>query len=251
MKYPVTYTLLSSALLYSAPMLAEDFNRNEVDPADLTKVSSSAIVGMSNKGDVKFQGSVAGDYASGNGFMLAAEANMNKDGDYTNSRLQYFHSSNTGYSWMPKAAGSLDIIDNDQLTSVALGGISLINSPWSNVMFFPQLAYVYGHLDDSLTSSYSGSSSQMHGAMAAFYTSIRLDSNGSFISFWPEYTTLRGDYDITTTKYVINSGTPLSDSRDKWLMVKIENSHTDVVDPDDNRVSDKDTIAWFNFRMFF
>lgn len=253
MKYKKTF-VLCSLLLSSQLVHAEASSQQEVDPADLTKVNTSVFFGMNNHNQFKVQGSVAGQYESGNGYMLLGEANMDEDGKYGQSRVQYFHTTDTGWGGMPKAAASLDIIDNDLMTSTALGGISLITSPWKNVMFFPQAAYVHGNLKSDFVDPLPEASQvdkSLNGVMAAFYTSIRFDDQGSFVMFYPEYTRLYGDADIEVKKLVASMGTPISAERNKWLMLKIESSETDVEIANRSLETQDDTTVTFSFRMFF
>ena len=224
----------------------------EVDPADLTKVNTTMTIGLSNQGNVKATGTAAGESFGGSAFMGIVEGEMDKEGDYKKGRFRYFHSMDTGMQYMPKFGASLDIIDtNDSMTTAALGAIGLVTSPWQNVMFFPQVAYVEGRMDSDAIPAGVDINKRVNGGMAAFFTSIRLADNGSFLTFWPETTRLNGDADITVNKFTINTGTPITEDRSKWVSMIIEKSSTTTELSGLPKSKVKDTAAWFNFKIFF
>lgn len=102
---------------YSSAIVAE--KKPEHAPSDLTKATTSGYAAMSNKGDLKV--SISGSFSVSpiQEGMLTLEGTMNNEGEYSDSRLQYFHVFDLESTAVPKVAMSLDMINNDAFTTAA------------------------------------------------------------------------------------------------------------------------------------
>lgn len=220
------------------------------DPADLTQTNTSAYVSMNNQGG--FKGSISGDMTFDNGQtgMLTIEAAMDKDGKYTDSRLQYFHVFNTENSVIPKVAASLDVLDNDLFTSASVGTTFAVNSGIEGLNIFPRVGFLAGQYKDAVMAQPSVSDDSAIGGSAALYLFYTAGQDGTYFGLYPEYNYLSGDVDmsILTTNFLMS--TPFNNDRTRWGQIKIVNTDTSIKN---NHINEKinDTVVWANYKFYF
>lgn len=226
----------------------------EIDPSDVTKTNTSAYFGMSNKGDVKANATLAHALDNGQQAMVMAEAQMDVHGDYSASRFQYFHVFNTNSDRAPRAAVSLDLIDNSAFTTLALGGVSLYQIT-DELTFYYRGGVLAGEFSDDFmqqTGDANGDSSGV-GAMAAAYLMFNPKGNdGSYFGFYPEYTYLNGSSsELTNLKTTLMAATPLREDRTQWAQIKLEN-HQNLVEGDKfGKVTTNENMVWAQYKVFF
>ncbi|HFQ4971226.1 TPA: hypothetical protein ACGUVV_005044 [Vibrio vulnificus] len=133
-------TTFIDTTLVAGARAAGNANSEALDAPDMTRAYSTFYVGTSNKGDVKASRSISYRYENGMESIFSLEGTMNKEGEYSDSRFQYFHVFNTGNAVSPRVAVSLDIVDNDTATTAALGAISIFRTPIDSLTFLHVLA---------------------------------------------------------------------------------------------------------------
>ncbi|MDV5168578.1 hypothetical protein [Photobacterium rosenbergii] len=228
-----------------------DTNEQDINPADVTRAYTQLNMGVSNQGDVRLLGSLSYNHKGGTASMASLEGVMDEDGSYKSSRLQYFHVWNRDSAFMPRIAASLDVIDNEMFTTAALGTAAIFPTSIDGFNVFGRVAALAGKYDDDFASHYggTGTSTDIAGGMGAIYFVYTADS-GSFIAYYPEYSSLSGDIDVETTLHTITAGVPLSESKDKWIQFKFEDSTTDITASRMNEQLDN-RILWTQFKLFF
>ncbi|MEZ9232993.1 hypothetical protein AB4259_18125 [Vibrio amylolyticus] len=220
------------------------------DPSDLTETSTSAYVAMSNKGG--FKGSVSGDINFDNGqtSMFTLEAAIDKNGDYSDSRLQYFHVFNTGNTGVPKVAASLDVIDNALFTSVSPGVTLAINSGVKGLNIFPRLGVLGGEFSDEVKAITNISDEAAVGGSAALYMFYTAGDDGTYFGLYPEYNYLSGDADMSVLNTNFLMSTPFNNDRTRWGQIKIINTNTTIKNGSvDEKIND--TVVWANYKFYF
>jgi len=242
----ITSAALALSALASPVMAEEDF-----DASDLTRANTTAIVGVSNQGDVKLTGSLSYTFDNGQMAMTSLEGTMDSEGEYKDSRLQYFHVFNLDSAVTPRIATSLDIINNDTFTTAALGGIALFRTPIDSLTLFARGAVLAGEYDKDFANNVRIDDRSVTGAMAAGYAVLKTGDDGTFLAAFPEFTYLNGDMDINTVKTTLMAATPVSEDGKRWGQIKIESTSGETKLNGVTHKMDTDTVAWFNYKVFF
>lgn len=247
-----TKTLIATALLVSGANLAwaQDTTTNKVDPSDLTSVNTSGYVGMNNQGDVKVSASLGFGLDNGQMAMGTLEGTLDNDGKYKDSRAQYYHVFNTGNRIAPKAAASLDIIDNTNFTTAAVGAISMVNPGVENFVMFGRVGVLAGQYDEGFTKAMGETDQDIVGGMAAAYFSWKPGADGTYLMFSPEYTYMDGSIETSTLKTSLTVGTPLSADGKRWGQFKLENTYGSMESSKVN-IDIDDTVAWAFYKVYF
>ncbi len=239
--------LLPLAAAFSTAAWANS-EADEIDPADITRTNTTAAISVSNQGSVKFNGSIAFTLDNGHQAMTYLEATMDQEGDYKDSRLQYFHVIGTNSARMPRVAGSLDLIDNSMATTLAVGAVNMITTSNPNLFFFFRGAALFGQYDDNFLGG-TGADDSIFGGMGMARVVWKPGADGSYLSLYPEYTYMGGDVDVSVMKTTFLAGTPLSADGTRWGEFKLEDIHTDIDGAVNGEIDD--TIAWFMYKVFF
>ncbi len=220
------------------------------DPSDLTETNTSAYVSMSNQGSVK--ASVSGDFAYKNGQtgMLTVEGTMDKEGSYSDSRLQYFHVFSIDNSVVPRAAFSLDVIDNEMFTSASFGGVAAIMPGVKGLSIFPRAGALVGEYSDSSLQAFNVDKSEALGGSAALYVMYTMGKDGTYIGAWPEYNYLDGDIETSILKSTLMLATPFSADKTRWGQFKLENT-SGYMKTANQKVEMNDTVAWAIYKFYF
>lgn len=229
---------------------AQDSNEEVIDPSNLTAVNTSAYLGFSNQGDVKLSGSIGYGLQNGQMAMGTIEGTMDQDGKYKDSRLQYFHVMNFANPVMPSAAGSIDIIDNTQFTTAALGGVVMIKPDVENLTLFGRVGVLAGDYDSDFASSMGEKKTDILGGMAAAYISWKPGADGTYFMLSPKYTYMDGDIETSLLKSSITAGTPLSSDGTRWGQFKIENTNGSMKSAS-KKIDIDDTVAWVFYKVYF
>lgn len=239
--------LSTLTLAAAAPIFAADSTPN---PSDLTETSTSAYFGLSNQGSVK--GSISGDFHFDNGQtgMLTVEGTMDKEGKYSDSRLQYFHVFSTENHTIPKAALSIDVIDNAMFTSASLGGVAAINAGVKGLQLFPRLGLLAGEYSDESVASFNVTDKEALGGSAAFYVMYQLGNDGTYIGAWPEYNYLDGAIETSMLKSTLMIATPFSKDKTRWGQLKVDNT-TGYMRSQTQSIDFDDTVVWANYKFYF
>ncbi|GLS92558.1 hypothetical protein GCM10007916_36300 [Psychromonas marina] len=242
------------ALSVVAPFaLAE--KEEEIDASDMTRASTTAIVGLSSKGDVKLTGSLSYAFDNGQTAMTLLEGTIDEDGAYKDARLQYFHVFSFNNATTPRAAASVDIINNDTFTSVALGGIAMIRTSSDAFTMFARGAVLAGEYNnDSAQLKGAGihlDDTGITGASAAFYAVWKTGEDGTFIAAYPELTYLNGDLEMTSLKSTLMVSTPLSSDGKTWGQVKFDRTSTNFEHKNNSLDLATEKSVWFNYKVFF
>ncbi|MCX2760258.1 hypothetical protein OQJ65_17610 [Vibrio sp. Sgm 22] len=235
------------ALATSLPAFAAE---KAPDPSDLTETNTSAYVGMSNKGG--FKASISGDMTFDNGQtgMMTVEAAIDNEGNYTDSRLQYFHVMTTQNSFVPKVAASLDVLDNALFTSVSPGVTLAINSGVKGLNIFPRVGVLGGEFSDDVKAMANITDEKAVGGSAALYMFYTAGDDGTYFGLYPEYNYLSGDVDMSVLNTNFLMSTPLSNDKTRWGQIKIINTNTTVKNSFiDEKVND--TVVWANYKFYF
>lgn len=231
----------------SAHAFAEEKNP---DPSDLTQTSTSAFVGMSNQGAVK--GSVSADIKvnATQTAMFTIEGTMNKEGHYSDARIQYFHVFNTDSAFVPKVAASIDVIDNEMFSSASVGSTIAINSGVKGLNIFPRVGALAGKYSSDALNHFGVTNDEAFGVSAALYVTYTMGEDGSYIGAWPEYNYLGGDIDASILKTTIMMATPISADKKSWGQIRIDNTNMNMVS-NSQTVETNDTVVWANYKFYF
>jgi hypothetical protein len=246
----MTNTQRFAALLAMTAALPTVAEEKAPDPSDLTETSTSAYVSMSNKGG--FKGSISGDMMFDNGQqgMLTLEAAIDKNGDYTDSRLQYFHVFSTESAAVPKVAASIDVLDNAMFTSASPGVTLAINSGVKGLNIFPRVGVLGGEFSDEMKAQTNINDGSAIGGSAALYVFYTAGNDGTYFGLYPEYNYLSGDIDISVLNTNFLMSTPFNNDRTRWGQIKITNTNTNIkngfIDETIN-----DTVVWANYKFYF
>ncbi|CAK1923994.1 hypothetical protein [Vibrio crassostreae] len=224
----------------------EDF-----DASDMTRANTTAIIGASNQGDVKLTGSLSYAHRNGQASMALLEGTMDRDGEYSDARLQYFHVFSLDNATTPRIATSLDIIDNDMFTTAALGAIAMVRTGYEPLTFFVRGGILAGSYKDDVVAKANLGSSDITGAMGAAYAVLKTGDDGTFLALYPEYTYLDGDLSIETVKTTLMAATPVSADGKRWGQIKIESTSGNTTMDGVKTTMDTDTVAWFNYKVYF
>ncbi|WP_348637737.1 hypothetical protein [Photobacterium sp. DA100] len=251
MKY-FAKTLIATTLLLAGLNIAfaAEAANNNIDPSNLTAVSTSGYVGMNNQGDVKLSASVGFGLNNGQMAMGTVEGTMGNDGKYKDSRLQYFHVFNTGNKFAPTAAVSLDLIDNNNFTTAAVGAISMFDPGIDNFVVFGRVGALVGQYDEGFTKMMGETDDSITGGMAAAYLSWKPGADGTYLMLSPEYTYMDGSIETTTLKTSLTVGTPLSADGKRWGQFKIENTYGSM-EASKTKIDIDETVAWAFYKVYF
>ncbi len=189
------------------------FGAEDVDPANLTKVKTQGqLLGYRQDEDYGFKlmGSIGGSYSEKTQFMGMLEADFMK-GEYSSMRAQYFQAFTVDNEAFPRLGFSIDYIKPDGLNMdmKAVGLLAQVKSPWKNVLFFPNVAYVNSKVGDN----------SFNGYQLNLYTSIYLNADGRYFMPHVAYT------DIDYARYAevnLIYGQPVSKNRRFWVVTKLE-----------------------------
>lgn len=247
MKKLTALTLALTTLGMTNFAMAEESTPN---PSDLTETSTSAFFGLNNQGALK--GSISGDFHFDNGQtgMLTVEGTMTKEGKYSDSRLQYFHVFTTQNQTVPRAAVSLDVIDNAMFTSASLGGVLAVNAGVEGLQLFPRLGVLAGEYSDTSVAAFNANDKEAVGGSAAFYMMYQLGDDGTYIGAWPEYNYLDGDIETSLLKSTLMIATPFSADRTRWGQLRVDNT-SGYMKNDVQSIDIEDTVVWANYKFYF
>lgn len=245
-----TATALTLSLLASPFILADE--EQNVDPSDVARAVTSFTVGLSNTGKAKAMGTMAMPINEQQQAMIVAEGNMTNEGKYSDARVQYFHVFNLDSASVPKVAASLDLIDNDMVSTAAVGGVAAINTDSDRFTVFLRAGALAGeYKEDFIQSGGFGINDQTAiGGTAAAFLNIKTGDDGTFFTFNPEYTYIDGDLESSTLKTTLRLATPLSQDKSRWGELRVENTYGDVKSAVKTQHVD-DTAAWFLYRAYF
>jgi len=245
-------TLSIGAMLFGALCNTAAAQEEDFDASDMTRANTTAIISASNKGDVKLTGSLSYAHRNGQASMVLLEGTMDREGDYKDARLQYFHVFNLDNATTPRIAASLDIIDNDMFTTAALGGIAMVRTSYEPLTFFVRGGVLAGSYDDEFAKTMGTSNTDVKGAMGAAYAVLKTGQDGTFLAAYPEFTYLDGDVEIESVKTTFMAATPLSADGKRWGQIKLENTSGTLTDASGlKHKMDSDTVAWFNYKVYF
>jgi hypothetical protein len=235
-----------AALGMISPAMADD----APNPSDLTETSTSAYFGLSNQGSLK--GSISGDFHFDNGQtgMLTVEGTMDNEGHYSDSRMQYFHVFTTSNNVVPRAALSVDIIDNSMFTSASVGGVAAINAGVKGLQLFPRLGVLAGEYSSNSTSAMGVTEKEAFGASAAFYAMYTLGDDGTYIGAWPEYNYLNGEIETSLLKSTVMIATPFSKDKTRWGQLRVDNT-SGYMRSASQSIDISDTVVWANYKFYF
>lgn len=242
-------TTLVATTFASGAFATDNEQSNKVDASDMTRAYSTFNISASNGGDVKASGSVSYNYDNGMASMFSLEGTINKDGDYSDSRAQYFHVFNTQNAVSPRVAVSLDVIDNDTATTAALGAISIFRTPIDSLTFYGRVGALTGTYSDASVKAFGASDDSLTGGMAAAYAVWKTGQDGTYLALYPEFTYLSGDIDTTTVKTTLMASTPLSADKTRWAQVKFENT-SGSMESSSRNVDINENKVWFNYKVF-
>ncbi|OEF08544.1 hypothetical protein [Vibrio genomosp. F10] len=246
-----TKTILATTLLCSGMNLAlADESTEKVDPSNLTAVNTSGYVGMNNQGDVKLSASLGFGLKNGQMAMGTLEGSMDNEGKYKDSRLQYFHVFNVGNPVVPTAAASIDIIDNTNFTTAAVGAVAMFKPGVESLTIFGRVGALAGEYDEGFASAMGETDTDIVGGMAAAYLSWKPGADGTYLMLSPEYTYMDGSIETSTLKSSITVGTPLSADGKRWGQFKIENT-VGSMQSTHQTVDIDDTVAWAFYKVYF
>nr|WP_242425541.1 hypothetical protein [Vibrio vulnificus] len=181
--------------------------------------------------------------------MVSLEGTMNKEGKYSDSRLQYFHVFSINNAVTPRVAVSLDVIDNETATTAALGAISIFRTPIESLTFFGRVGALTGKYSDAALSNFGVTDSNLVGGMGAAYAVWKTGQDGTFLALYPEFTYLSGDIESSTVKTTFMAATPLSADRTRWGQIKFENTYGSM-ESDTRTVDIDETRVWFNYKVY-
>lgn len=247
MKKLTRLTLALTAIGLFSPLMAQD---SEPNPSDLTETSTSAYFGLNNQGALK--GSISGDFHFDNGQtgMLTVEGTMDKEGKYSDSRMQYFHVFTTDNHVVPRAALSVDVIDNAMFTSASVGGVTAINAGVEGLQLFPRLGVLAGEYSDESLNAFNVKSGEAYGVSAAFYAMYTLGNDGTYIGAWPEYNYLDGDIETSLLKSTLMIATPFSQDKTRWGQLRVDNT-SGSMKANNQSIDIDDTVVWANYKFYF
>ncbi|WP_255526919.1 hypothetical protein [Photobacterium sp. BZF1] len=205
---------------------------------------------MSNQGGLK--GSISGDFSFSERQtgMLTIEGTMNKEGKYSDSRLQYFHVFSTANSVVPRAAVSLDVIDNDMFTSASLGTTFAINAGVKGLNLFPRAGALAGKFSQATLDEFNVSNDEAYGGSAAMYVIYNVGKDGTYIGVWPEYNYLSGDVDASVLKSTFMIATPFSKDKTRWGNIRVENTDAKL-STNSKTINSNDTVVWASYKFYF
>jgi hypothetical protein len=243
--------ILTSMLCMSVHATFANETEAKIDPSDITAVNTSGYLGLNNQGDLKLSTSISlTNGGSSSMSMGTLEASIDNQGNYKDSRLQYFQVFSTTNSVAPKVAASIDIIDNQNFTTGALGAVSMVNPGVKNLMGFARVGVLGGKYDSDFTRMMGESDEGIVGGMAAIYLSYKTGEDGTYIMLNPEYTYLDGSIDTSIVKTSLILGTPISSDGKKWAQFKIENSNGHMTSSS-QKIDINDTVTWAFFKAYF
>lgn len=241
-------TLIGSTMV-SGVFAADNSQTEELDASDLTRAYTNFYVGTSNKGDVKASGSMSYRFDNGMESMVSLEGTMDKEGKYSDSRLQYFHVFNLDSAVTPRVAVSLDIIDNDIATTAALGSIAIFRTPIDSLTFFGRVGALAGKYSDFALNQFDVQDDNLVGGMGAAYAIWKTGQDGTFLALFPEYTYLHGDIESSSVKTTLMAATPLSADKTRWGQIKFENTYGST-ESDSVKKDVDETRVWFNYKVY-
>ncbi|WP_141237361.1 hypothetical protein [Paraferrimonas sedimenticola] len=198
------------------------------------------------------KGSISTDftYNSNQTGMLTLEGTMDKEGGYSDSRLQYFHVFSTGDKIVPRAAASVDIIDNALFSSASVGGVVALNTGVKGLQIFPRFGGLVGEYKAQTLTTFDVQQSRAYGVSGAFYVMYTLGDDGTYIGAWPEYNYLDGDIETSLLKSTLMIATPLDQAKSRWGQLKLEKT-TGSMKTGDQKISVDDTVVWANYKFYF
>ena len=231
----------------SSQALAQD---KAPDPSDFTETNTSAFVGLSNQGT--FKASISADMKinAQQTAMFTIEGSMNQEGEYSDSRLQYFHVFNTENYFVPRAAVSLDIIDNDMFRSASLGTTMAINSGVQGLNIFPRVGVLGGKYSSNALNQFGVTNDEAIGGSAALYITYTVGQDGTYIGAWSEYNYLGGDIDASIIKSTVMMATPLTANKKSWGQIRMDNINRNMTSQAQS-IETNDTVVWANYKFYF
>ncbi|MCL1066048.1 hypothetical protein L2735_04405 [Shewanella olleyana] len=244
MNYKFLATSAASLLVLSSPVIAED-----IDPSDLTKTFSQLSIGGSNTGNAKIIGSLSHVLESGTALMGTLEATMNNEGDYSDSRFQYYHVLNVDNKLTPRWAASLDLIDNSMFTTANIGAATVFKTGIEGFDIYARAGYVQGVYSEDFQNMMEITDDANNGYMGGVYFSY-VASNGMYVQYFPEYMSLSGDADFTNLKNSIQFGAPINDAKSIWMTFKYENIKN-TMETASTKYETDDNAVWGFVKFYF
>ncbi|GEA59185.1 hypothetical protein [Vibrio comitans] len=235
------------SLIFAHSALAEESSPN---PSDLTETSTSAFFGINNQGSVK--GSISSDfnYKSNQTGMLTIEGTMTQEGKYSDSRIQYFHVFSLKDQLVPRAAMSIDIIDNAMFTSASVGGVAALNVGVEGLQIFPRVGLLAGEYSEDSMNHFKAKDDSALGVSGALYMMYTVGNDGTYIGAWPEYNYLNGDIETSLLKSTLMIATPFSDDKTRWGQLRLDNT-SGSMKSGSNSIEFDDTVVWANYKFYF
>ncbi|WP_391090843.1 hypothetical protein [Vibrio sp. NH-UV-68] len=225
------------------------FAENTEDPSDVASAVTSFTASLNNGGDVKGQITYSFNVNESQQGMVALEGTMNDHGKYKDSRLQYFHVFDLGNPVAPKVAASLDMVDNDLMSTAAVGAVVAI-TPVERFAMYIRVGALTGQYSDEVTQQFNVADNSANGVMAAGYFTVKTGNDGTYFMVAPEYTYVDGDVETSALKTTIRLGTPLNDKKTHWGELRLENN-VNTLETASKTIDTDDTVAWFNFKAYF
>lgn len=220
-----------------------------VDPSDMTRTYTQFTAGMNTKGDAKIMGSMSGAYSNGHEFMAVGEATMNTDGDYKDARIQYYHVLQTGSGFAPRAAGMVDLIDNDLFSTANLGAATVFKTGIQGFDIYARVGATVGEYSEDFANSQGITDRSAVGYMWGVYPTY-VASNGVYLSVYPEFLGLSGDSDFNNLKTTVSFGAPMNESKTTWLNLKFENVQNDW-ETNGVKQSTNENVLWSFIKLYF
>ncbi|MEZ9932621.1 hypothetical protein AB4455_24775, partial [Vibrio sp. 10N.261.46.E12] len=229
--------------------LLDHYKQQQIDPSDMTRTYTQFTAGMNTKGDAKLIGSLSGGYSNGQEFMTVAEATMSTEGDYKDSRVQYYHVFKADSALTPRYAASLDVIDNDLFSSASLGAATVFKTGIQGFDIYARLGYAAGEFSDDFAASQNIGDKSASGLMWGLYPTYVAD-NGMFVTVYPELLSLNGETDFSNLKTTVSFGAPINENKTTWINLKFENVQNEW-ETNGIKESTNDNVLWTYFKLYF
>ncbi|CAK2016801.1 hypothetical protein [Vibrio crassostreae] len=238
------YTALSLVLAATHTFAAEE----DINPSDMTRTFTSFGLGMANNGNAKLSGQISTSLENTE-LMSTIDLTLDKDGDYSDGRFQYYHVFSVDNETTPRVAVSLDIIDNALFSTGNIGLATVFKTGIKGFDIYARAGYVAGEYSEDFGSSLSINDKSMQGGMGGLYFTYVME-NGMYLQYFPEYMGVVGDADFTNIKNTVQFGAPVNDSKNIWLMTKFENINNSW-ESNGVKESDSDNIVWATAKFYF
>lgn len=220
------------------------------NPADFTETSTSGKVALDNKGNFKPSISADHTFANGQTGMLTVEGTMDKEGGYSDSRLQYFHVFSTDNSVVKRVAASVDVIDNSLFSSVSVGTTFSVDPGVKGLNFFPRIGGLAGKYSSEVMNQFNVDSDEGYGISAALYMLYTIGDDGTYIGAWPEYNYMDGDIESSVLASTVMIATPFSADKKRWGQIHVKNTQVSMQSAAQT-IESNDTAVWAMYKFYF